>query len=163
MSESGEGGNHRGPGWAVAVSSVLGLGFTPRMPGTVGALVGVFVYLPAFLMPAEWVFALPLAELAVLLLLSAVAVPRVLRASGLEDPSWVVIDEVAGMLCALCMAAPDFVRILLAFVLFRMLDIFKTWPVNRLERLPGAWGVMADDILAGLLAGLLSILMMRFS
>lgn len=163
MSRSEEGAASRGPVWAVAVSSVLGLGFTPRMPGTVGALVGVFVYLPAFLMPAEWVFALPLAELAVILLLSAVAVPGVLRASGLHDPSWVVLDEVAGMLCALCMSPPNFVRILLAFLFFRALDIFKPWPVNRLERLPGAWGVMADDILAGLLAGVLSILAMRFS
>ncbi len=66
--------------------TVLGLGFTPRMPGTVGALVGVFLYLPAFLMPAEWVFILPLAELAVVLLVSALAVPRVLRATGLKDP-----------------------------------------------------------------------------
>lgn len=160
----GDAGSHsKGPTWAVAVSSVLGLGFTPRMPGTVGALVGVFLYLPAFLMPAEWVLALPLAELVLVLFLSVLAVPRVLRASGLQDPSWVVIDEVAGMLCALCMFAPDFVRILLAFFLFRALDIFKPWPVNRLERLPGAWGVMADDMLAGLLAGLLSILVTRFS
>ena len=163
MSKSGERGNYKGPAWAVAASTVLGLGFTPRMPGTVGALVGVFIYLPAFLMPPEWVFALPLAELAVILLLSALAVPRVLRASGLQDPSWVVIDEVAGMLCALCMTVPDFVRILLAFLLFRVLDIFKPWPINRLERLPGAWGVMADDLFAGLLSGLLSILIMRLS
>jgi phosphatidylglycerophosphatase A len=125
--------------------------------------VGVFVYLPAFLMPREWVFILPMAELAAILLLSALAVPRVLRASGLQDPAWVVIDEVAGMLCALSMAVPDFMRILLAFLLFRLLDIFKPWPINRLEHLPGAWGVMADDLFAGLLAGLLSILIMRLS
>lgn len=163
MKKNGERAKERGPAWAVAASTVLGLGFTPRMPGTVGALVGVFVYLPAFLMPREWVLILPMAELAAILLLSAVAVPRVLRASGLQDPAWVVIDEVAGMLCALSMAVPDFMRILLAFLLFRLLDIFKPWPINRLERLPGAWGVMADDLFAGLLAGLLSILIMRLS
>jgi len=61
------------------------------------------------------------------------------------------------------MTVPDFVRILLAFLLFRLLDIFKPWPINRLERLPGAWGVMADDLFAGLLSGLLSILIMRLS
>lgn len=153
----------RGPAWAVFISTAMGLGFTPRIPGTLGALVGVFLYLPAFLMPAEWVFALPLAELAIVLLLAALAVPRVLRATGVADPQFVVIDEVAGMLCALCMASPDFVRILLAFVLFRLLDIFKPWPVHRLESLPGAWGVMADDVAAGLLAGVLSILVMRLS
>ena len=95
--------------------------------------------------------------------LSALAVPRVLRATGLKDPQFVVIDEVAGMLCALCSWRPDFVRILLAFVFFRLLDIFKPWPIHRLEHLPGAWGVMADDLVAGLLAGLLSILVMRLS
>ena len=163
MSESGEGTRAKGPIWAVAVSTALGLGFTPRMPGTVGTLVGVFMYLPAFLMPREWVFALPLAELSAVLLLSALAVPRVLKATGAQDPQFIVIDEIAGMLCALCMAEPDFLRILMAFILFRILDILKPWPVNRLEHLPGAWGVMADDIAAGLLAGLLSILAMRLS
>ena len=162
MGEQGE-KHGKGPLWAVATSTVLGLGFTPRMPGTVGALVGVFLYLPAFLMSHEWAFILPLAELAIVFLLAALAVPRVLGATGLTDPSFVVIDEVAGMLCALSLNEPDFMRILVCFLLFRLLDIFKPWPINRLERLPGAWGVMADDVAAGLLAGLLAILVMRFS
>jgi phosphatidylglycerophosphatase A len=162
MADEGKGGG-RGPAWAVAISTAMGLGFTPRMPGTVGALVGVFMYLPVFLVPPAWVLALPLAEIAAVLLLSAMAVPRVVKATGVSDPQYVIIDEVAGVLCALSMAGPDFVRILTAFLLFRVLDIFKPWPVNRLEHLPGAWGVMADDIAAGLMAGLLCILVMRFS
>jgi phosphatidylglycerophosphatase A len=52
---------------------------------------------------------------------------------------------------------------MLAFGFFRLLDIFKPFPVNRLEGLKGVWGVMADDVAAGLLAGLLSILVMRLA
>ncbi len=150
------------PLWAFAIATVLGLGHTPRMPGTVGAAVGLFLYIPAFLMASEWQFILPLAELALVLLLTALAVPRVLAAAeGVVDPPYVIIDEVAGMLCALSIASPDFVRILVAFVLFRILDIFKPFPVNRMESLPGTWGVLMDDVVAGLLAGLLSVLVLR--
>jgi phosphatidylglycerophosphatase A len=158
---AGEG--RRGPAWAVAAASALGLGFTPRMPGTVGALVGVFLYLPAFLLPEEQAALLLLSELALLTVLAALAVPRVLKATGLRDPQWVVIDEVAGMLVALAFMRPDFVYVMLAFGFFRMLDIFKPFPVNRLEDLPGVWGVMMDDVAAGLLAGLLSILVLRLA
>lgn len=153
----------RGPAWAVAISSVLGLGFTPRMPGTIGSLVGLFLYLPAFLLSDDQAFILVLAELAAVFLLAAAAVPRVLKASGTRDPQWVVVDEVAGMLCALSLLSPNFVYLMLAFAFFRLLDIFKPFPVNRLENLPGAWGVMADDVAAGLLAGLCSIIVMRLA
>jgi phosphatidylglycerophosphatase A len=153
----------KGPAWAVAVSTAGGVGLSPRMPGTLGALVGVALYLPIMMAPRTWDAALTLAELGVVLLLAAFAVPRVVKASGVEDPQCVVIDEVAGMLCALSMTEPDFVHVFLAFVFFRLLDIFKPWPIHRLERLPGAWGVMADDVAAGLLAGLVTILAMRLS
>lgn len=153
----------RGPAWAVALSTAGGVGLAPRMPGTLGALVGVLLYLPAHFMPRDWVFTLALSEITVVLVLSVLAVPRVVKASGLKDPQYVVIDEVAGQLCALGLAGPDVVRIVLAFVAFRLLDIFKPWPIHRLERLPGAWGVMADDLAAGLLAGLVTILLTRLS
>jgi phosphatidylglycerophosphatase A len=165
MTEDGAHPEHpsRGPAWAVALSTAGGVGFSPKMPGTLGALVGVALYLPAHFMPREWVFTLALSEIAAVFILSALAVPRVVRATGLKDPQFVVIDEVAGQLCALGLVGPDLVRIALAFVCFRLLDIFKPWPIHRLEHLPGAWGVMADDVAAGLLAGLVTILVMRLS
>jgi phosphatidylglycerophosphatase A len=152
----------KGPFWAVVAATVFGLGFTPKMPGTIGALVGVFLYLPAFLLSEGDAVLLVVTELAGVLLLAALAVPRVLKATGLRDPSYVVIDEVAGMLCALSLVPPQFVNVMLAFGLFRLLDISKPFPVGRLERLPGTLGVMADDVAAGLLAGLLTLLVMRF-
>jgi len=64
----------------------------------------------------------------------------------------VVIDEVAGILLALCLVRPTLVHLVAAFLLFRLFDIWKPFPVGRLERLPGAWGVTADDLMAGLYA-----------
>jgi phosphatidylglycerophosphatase A len=70
-----------------------------------------------------------------------------------EDPQFVVIDEWAGLLIPLALTTPDEPALLLAaFVLFRLFDILKPWPVSAAERLPGAWGVMADDLVAGGLA-----------
>jgi len=151
----------RGPFWAVALSTVLGLGFTPKMPGTVGAAAGFFLFVPAFFLSRDAAFLLPLVELLAVFILAAFSIPPVLRATGQSDPSYIVIDEVAGVLCALCIAPPEFVWSLLAFVLFRTLDIFKPFPVDKLERLRGAWGVVADDVGAGILAGLLTLIVRR--
>ncbi|MEW6756659.1 MAG: phosphatidylglycerophosphatase A [Acidobacteriota bacterium] len=152
-----------GPLWAQAIATLLGLGYSPRMPGTLGSAVGLFLYLPAFLMPAEWSWLLALGETILFCALTLLAVPPVLRASGKADPGFVIVDEVAGMLTALTFLEPDFTYLLVAFALFRLLDILKPYPVNRLERLPGALGVLADDLAAGALAGVLSILVMRLA
>lgn len=152
-----------GPLWAQSVSTVLGLGYVPKMPGTIGAAAGIFLYLPAFLLSERGAFIFVLTELVIILVLAAIATPIVLRASGQTDPSFVVIDEVAGMLSALAFLSPDFLYLMLAFVFFRLLDILKPYPVNRFEELPGTWGVMADDIVAGILAGMLSILVLRIA
>jgi phosphatidylglycerophosphatase A len=66
-----------------------------------------------------------------------------------------VADEVAGQ-CIACVAAPLSLKAyILALLLFRLLDIFKPWPVSAGERLPGGWGIMTDDVIAGLLSALL--------
>ncbi len=67
----------------------------------------------------------------------------------------IVIDETAGILLTLLFASPNGVSILLAFILFRIFDTLKPWPISYLDKkIGGAFGVMIDDILAGLLAGL---------
>ena len=75
--------------------------------------------------------------------------------SGHHDPSVVVIDEVAGMWIALLGAQHAGWYFLAAFLIFRFLDITKPGPVNRLQDLPGGWGVMLDDVAAG--AGTLAV------
>ena len=69
-----------------------------------------------------------------------------------KTPGFVVIDEVAGQLFALIAIPADWKHALLAFLLFRLLDITKPWPIRRLERLQGGLGIMLDDVAAGLLA-----------
>jgi phosphatidylglycerophosphatase A len=76
----------------------------------------------------------------------------VARESGREDPGHVVIDEVAGQLFALIAIPADWKHAALALVLFRVLDIWKPWPIGRLEALHGGWGIMLDDVAAGLMA-----------
>ncbi|UCD39288.1 MAG: phosphatidylglycerophosphatase A [Fidelibacterota bacterium] len=69
--------------------------------------------------------------------------------SGQSDPSVVVIDEVAGMWLALLFGQRTLWYLITAFIIFRLLDIFKPGPLHRLQTLPGGWGVMMDDLAAG--------------
>jgi len=68
------------------------------------------------------------------------------------DPGVVVIDEVVGMLLTLAFVPVGWAGVLAGFVLFRLFDIIKPYPCARAERLPGGWGIMADDVLAGVYA-----------
>ena len=74
--------------------------------------------------------------------------------TGEHDAGAVVIDEVAGIWITLLFAVPTGISVVLAFVLFRIFDVLKPWPVSYFDRMKGANGVMADDLVAGLLAGL---------
>jgi phosphatidylglycerophosphatase A len=83
------------------------------------------------------------------------AAGEVARQRGVEDPGLIVIDEVVGQWVALAGAARfSWMEAGAAFLLFRAFDIVKPWPVRAAERLPGGWGIMADDVLAGAYAAL---------
>ena len=75
-----------------------------------------------------------------------------------DDPSEVVSDEVAGMWLALIGIPVTWPGLLAAFLLFRLFDVWKPGPINRLQNLPGGWGVMMDDVAAGAVAGGLVVL-----
>ncbi len=127
------------------IASGLGSGLLGRAPGTAGSLLALA--LGAGLM-AWSPFALPFAILAVL----PVGLWAITAAGGTADPGWVVIDEFAGQwITLLALPAPSPLGLLLCFGLFRMLDIAKPGPIGWSERLPGALGVMADDIVAGVI------------
>lgn len=138
------------------VATSFGVGFLPFVPGTWGSLVTVpvvHVVDLAFGLYGVLAFAL------VSTLAGIVAAGRAARARGVGDPGAVVIDEVAGQTLSLlavyafCPFPPTSVRfwgfVATAFVLFRLLDIWKPRPIGWLERLPGGWGIMADDVAAG--------------
>ena len=89
------------------------------------------------------------------------------RRTGIGDPGPVVIDEVAGVWATLLLVPPTVavaspvITSILVFLLFRLFDIVKPWPISALERLPRGWGVMADDLAAGILAGILAGAVLR--
>lgn len=131
---------------AVALASVGGAGFFPVAPGTVGSAVAVVA--------AWWAPPAVRAQLFIIgiaLALGLWAAHAAIQGGEDPDPSFVVIDELVGMWIA-CVALPRTWPLhLAAFVVFRVLDIGKWFPMKQLERLPGGWGIMADDVAAGLL------------
>ncbi|TXI82387.1 MAG: phosphatidylglycerophosphatase A [Flavobacteriales bacterium] len=134
------------------IAGVLGIGYIGRGGGTVAAAV------LAVLWAVAGVHALPpatqLAGIAALFALGTWAAGRMERGWG-KDSRQVVVDEFAGMALALFALPAGWPAVLAAFVLFRVFDIAKPLGIARLERLPGGWGVMADDLLAGLYANLI--------
>ena len=138
--------------WAWLVATAGGIGTVPVAPGTAGSAVGLVAGIAAArVLSPPWYLTMVMG----LFLLGVVAAQLTERTSGRRDPPYVVIDEVVGMLIAL-MALPLRGGVLIsAFICFRALDILKPFPIRRLERQPGGWGVMLDDAAAGLVANLL--------
>jgi phosphatidylglycerophosphatase A len=131
---------------AVWIATSGPAGYAPIAPGTFGSLVGVAIYL----LIARW--SLP-AQIAAALVISAVglwASTLAARHFDRSDPSQVVVDEVAGQVVTLIGLGSGAATLTLGFLLFRALDIIKPWPANRLERLHGGRGIMADDLMAAI-------------
>ncbi len=125
----------------------FGSGCALKAPGTMGTLVGVLFYLPLQLL------ALPY-YVAVVVVVSLVGIwlcGQTARALGVHDHPGIVWDEIAGYLLTMVAAPTGWGWILLGFVLFRIFDIWKPWPIGLLDKqLKGGLGVMADDLLAGI-------------
>ncbi len=146
----------------------LFVGYAPWASGTLGTLLGLGV----FFIPGAQTILLPL--IGVGLVVGTITSGIVARAEGHRlsriaeqvksrfqpggsphpDPSIVVIDEVVGMWIALVALPREIVPVILAFLFFRLFDIIKPAPARQLERLPGGWGIMLDDVVAGIYANL---------
>ena len=205
------------PRLALAIATVLGVGYLPRAPGTLGSLLGIPVAilthpvsLVTFIGVLFWGSSLGLGidlpivrghsapvlllipSLVALLVVGLVGVwssARVSEYAGQKDPQYVVIDEVSGMFLTLVLAIMplglptrllpsdeasvfalysafsllNWKYLLAGLILFRVFDIWKPWPVRRLENLPGGWGIMADDWMAGVYAAILLRLALHFN
>ena len=134
---------------ALLLSTALGVGYIPFAPGTFGSAAGLLLW--ALLPPSPSVQALTIVALFVGGSWSATAAERHF---GRADPGQVVIDEVMGMLITLFMNPVGWAGALGGFFLFRVADVIKPYPANRLERLHGGLGVMADDAMAAVYANL---------
>ncbi len=131
------------------LATFFGLGLVPAAPGTAASAAAVLGY--RFIL-SEWPWPVLALFLGGLFLAGAAVSSCYAAELGSPDPGRIVVDEVCGQLLALALLPPGWPPILLAFAAFRFFDIIKPWPVRRLEKLPSGWGIMADDIAAGLLA-----------
>ncbi len=125
-------------------------------PGTLGTLWGVpLVYLVSF---NPWT---TLTATVLIFLVGLITSNEVIKMTGDSDPEEVVIDEVAGYVACFLFVEPSLKTYLLAFLLFRVIDIYKPFPVNLFEKIPGAWGVMLDDVVAGVITSFILLLLLK--
>jgi phosphatidylglycerophosphatase A len=129
----------------------LGSGYSPFAPGTAGSAVGLVLFWPMASLP--WPYSAT-ACLAVSVL-GVLAAAHIADRMGLKDPGIVVVDEIVGMWVTLIGLPFGPPTAACGFVLFRLMDVLKPWPARDLERLPGGWGIVADDLAAGVYANLL--------
>jgi phosphatidylglycerophosphatase A len=139
--------------WATLVATFFGAGRLRPGPGTWGSIATVVLWALASLRIP--VAGRAYATIVAALVVTVIGIPAatlVARGSGLKDPQFVVIDEVAGQLVALIAVPLAWKTFLAGFILFRVFDIWKPFPIRRLERLPEGTGIVVDDLGAGLYA-----------
>lgn len=136
------------------IATLFGLGYIPVMPGTFASATGLLLYL-LIGRHANLYFAVTV--IAVILGFYASDKARIFFAK--DDPRQIVIDELCGILITYLFIPFKASNIIIGFILFRTWDILKIYPLKRLERLRGGWGIMLDDIAAALIAnGILQVL-----
>jgi len=148
------------------LTSCFGLGLLPGAPGTFGSLPPTVIFFFCHYFGASAISILTV--LVVLVLAGSVVcirfTPAVIAATGKKDPREVVADEFAGQAAAFLLLSVIPVEqkqiaivTILGFLLFRLFDIAKPWPIRKLEKLPTGWGILADDLLAGVYAGIVLV------
>ncbi len=136
----------------------FGSGLAPKAPGTFGTLVAV----PLYVLMADLSMTLYLALLLVGSLLGIWICGRTSEDLGVHDHGGIVWDEIAGYLLTMAFAPPGWIWLLVGFLLFRFFDILKPWPIRWLDRqVAGGFGIMLDDLMAGIYAGLVMLLLER--
>lgn len=137
---------------AVFVTTGAGIGFVPWAPGTFGTLWGIPLAWAVGLLPSLWWQCLAIFGL------FALGLPMcTLATSALgrgKDPGAIVWDEIIAMPVVFFGLPVNWFTVVLGFALFRLFDTTKPWPASRAEKLPDAWGVMTDDIVAGIYASI---------
>ncbi len=134
---------------ALALATALGVGYAPVAPGTFGSLVGLILW---WLLPQTAV--VQVVTIGGLFVAGSWAATIAEHRFGRTDPGYVVVDEVMGMVIGVALIPISWPGAIAGFLLFRLFDVVKPFPVNRFERLPGGIGIMADDAMAGVYANL---------
>jgi phosphatidylglycerophosphatase A len=136
---------------ATALATGFGSGYSPVAPGTAGTIVGLLLFWPLRNLPFVY-------QLAATLALFAIGVPAATHLSrriARKDPGIVVVDEIIGMWISLLLLPLTPVVVIAAFLAFRAMDIIKPPPARGFEALPDGWGIVLDDVMAGVYANLL--------
>ncbi len=156
--------DHTRPSRAWLLRSPLGLlgagfgaGLSPIAPGTAGTLVG----LASFWALAGRPPVVQIGAVVVVFFLGVWGATLVARHEGRDDPGLAVVDEIVGMWISLLFVPWSLWTVVAAFFLFRAMDVVKPFPARRLEDLPRGWGIMADDVMAGIYANLVLQLLLR--
>lgn len=142
---------------AIFWATTFGTGFFPIAPGTVGSIFIIIIYY--FLPPLNWITQTVL--ILVLFVIGVWASTKTEETYG-HDASQINIDEVVGTLIAVWLIDKTWLTLLIGLVAFRVFDIAKPYPINKIQNLKAGWGVMMDDVLAGVFANLVLRLSLLF-
>ena len=124
----------------------FGTGLAPKAPGTAGTLVGI----PLYLVMTDWLWWQYLAGISIAFFVGIWICGEVSRNTGMKDAPFIVWDEIVGYLIAMFAAPDGWIWVSVGFVLFRLFDIWKPWPINIIDRgIRGGLGIMLDDVVAG--------------
>jgi phosphatidylglycerophosphatase A len=139
-------------GWAVRLATLGPVGLLPVAPGTAASIVGVILVMFLRPLPLEWrgFYGAVAVAAALVFALGVWAAGKAETFYGVTDPGQAVIDEVAGQLVVFLLCPKvTWLALLAGLALFRVFDVLKPFPARRAERLPGGWGIMTDDLVAG--------------
>ena len=143
---------------ALSIATLGPIGTALPAPGTFGSLAALIS--GYFILSAGWIYMAIATFIALFVGIWAASVYEAV--SGKKDASEVVIDEVAGQWSVLLITPLSPIGFLVAFIFFRLFDITKPFPVNKAEAIKGGMGVMADDMVAGMLAGACMIILLQY-
>jgi phosphatidylglycerophosphatase A len=143
------------------LASFFGIGFLPKMPGTWGSVAafGLYLLLPAAALSGSGLY-ISIPALLFFCLISVFVSTKAEQKLGHDSPH-IVIDEVCGYFVAVMFLPKSLLIGVYAFVLFRVFDIAKPFPISRSQNLPKGWGVVVDDILAGFYANVLTQIIIK--
>jgi phosphatidylglycerophosphatase A len=151
------------PAWATLVATFGGIGYMRPGPGSWASAATTLLWSAiAHFVPGSWQVGFCSGLAALVVLVGIPAATRVAQATGIEDPQFVVIDEVAGQLIALIGVPLSWKSLLAGFILFRVFDTTKPPPVRQLERIPDGAGIVLDDVAAGIGALIIMHLLLHF-
>jgi len=145
--------------------SFFGTGFIPFAPGTMGSLAALpILYLLAFIKDHIYFYGIFFLCLVIITYITCLIADRAQKRHSVHDPSWIVIDEVLGILVTWSFApSNDFFDLLIVFILFRFFDIVKIWPASTVDRrVHHGMGTILDDIISGVYAGIVYAVCRKF-